>query len=399
MRRPPSLLTRLCSLAAGLLLLSTAASAQSVEFLDLVSAAPEDGSSALVRVALGTPQAQDTTVTYALSGRAVPGVDVIDLGSGSLVIPAGALEASIELQLVEDGLYERDETLEIRLLATSSGTLGAAVRHVLTVIEDGPAPLVSFVLPTLTLAEGSGVHDLPLVLSGPSVVPLTVQVELSGAVTPGELELLGGGLVVFAPGQLQATLRLQAGDDGLDEPEERAVLRLVPLAPLATGALSRSVVKLVDDDPAPAISISASASQAPESGEPVELTVALSAPSGREVRASLLPGGSAGYGVDWTLSATEVVLAPGSTQATVQCVPLDDSLFEGSEDATVTLRTRERHAGGAALGRGHACGRRPPADPRLRNCILRAGRGRRSRRRSRAPRCPLWARHDGRPVE
>ena len=133
--------------------------AQSVEFSDGVSAAPEDGSVAEVRVVLSGPQAQDVSVQYSLRGRAVLGTDYDDAGSGLLVIPAGAVEAPILLTLIEDGLFERDETLELSLTSTSVGTIGATQRHVLTLVEDGPAPAVSFGLPAGTVQEGGGAGD------------------------------------------------------------------------------------------------------------------------------------------------------------------------------------------------------------------------------------------------
>ena len=338
MHRPFAFLARTALLAAMTASLAATAGAQSVQLATQASSVPEDGSTAQVRVTLSAAQAQDTTVTYALDGRATPGVDVLDLTAGSLVVPAGSSEGFIELQAVEDGLFERDETLEVRLLATSAGTLGPQVQHVLTVEEDGPVPTVAFANPVHSLIEGGAIIDVPLVLSGPADLTLAAQVELIGLAEPEDVTLASTGLVRFAPGRLTASLRIFPGDDALDEPEQRGFLGLQPLAPLTLGARSRVTLKLLDDDAPPTVSLVGGGGPLSEGAGAVQVTVELDAPSAKTVTVQLGSGAgtTASPGEDFQLPMS-VVLAPGETSAAVGLQLLEDGLDEPDEVLVLRL--------------------------------------------------------------
>ena len=105
-----------------------------------------------------------------LGGTATLGED-FTLPEATVVIPAGASGASLDLSLVGDALYEGPETVELQL----QGAVGAdadpgASTSVLTIADDDAAPVVAFTVGSSS--AGEGVVD-------PQVIEVTLS-EVSG---------------------------------------------------------------------------------------------------------------------------------------------------------------------------------------------------------------------------
>ena len=94
-----------------------------------VNEATEGGSSGVVRFAVSLTDICDTIIYYSLSGTAIPGADTT-LIAGHVVIPAGATSVDINVDAINDGIIEGDETLIVALWGGpyySVGTQGQAV--------------------------------------------------------------------------------------------------------------------------------------------------------------------------------------------------------------------------------------------------------------------------------
>ena len=103
------------------------------------------------------PTTQDATFNYQLVSRAAEaGIDVVDLGTGSVTIPAGETFATFKVLLVDDDLVEQPEDFAIELIEArlTDGTLlpidedfGAVEHVILDNDEDGgDTPDIAFFL-------------------------------------------------------------------------------------------------------------------------------------------------------------------------------------------------------------------------------------------------------------
>ena len=92
-----------------------------------------------VPVRLSVPAPAPMSVVYVVSatGTAARGVDYV-LPNGILKFEPGQTTADISFYIVDDNIREPDETIFLRLLEPSPGSLlGATTRHTLTIIDGG----------------------------------------------------------------------------------------------------------------------------------------------------------------------------------------------------------------------------------------------------------------------
>ena len=136
-------------------------------FVNTGSTVPEGSGTVSVAVALSAVSGQEVTVDLGLGGTATLGED-FTLPEATVVIPAGASGASLDLSLAGDALYEGPETVELQL----QGAVGAdadpgASTSVLTIADDDAAPVVVFTVGSSSAARGVDPQVIEVTLSGP----------------------------------------------------------------------------------------------------------------------------------------------------------------------------------------------------------------------------------------
>ncbi len=77
----------------------------------------------------------------------------------------------------------------------------------------------------------------------------------------------------------------------------------------------------------------------------------------------IVPTGSATFGVDYKLSQQYIYLPLGDSSATVDIIPLNDDIYEGSEDIVLTLTS--------SLSLSPGTNRRSHSDPHMTTKRLR----------------------------
>src|SRR6185295_12049784 len=129
------------------------------------------------------------TVNYAVSGSATPTTDYAAL-TGSVVIPAGASSATINVSsIVDDSIVEGDETVTVTLTGTSIPSQVAVDATPATVtIADNDSTTISIAATDASASETATDNGLFTVsLSNGKVAPvggLTVNYAVSGSATP-----------------------------------------------------------------------------------------------------------------------------------------------------------------------------------------------------------------------
>ncbi|MCY3566731.1 MAG: hypothetical protein OXH27_11185, partial [Gammaproteobacteria bacterium] len=141
--------------------------------------------------------------------------------------------------------------------------------------------------------------------------------------------------IVIPAGQTSATgvFTLQPIDDRLDEDEES-------ISVTGGSGVAPATIELTDDDDPPALSVSPSAVSEGATDAALTFKVALTRPSGKEVKVDYARHGesTAASGADHdALAAGTLTFAPGQTGKTVEVAVKDDSLDEDDETLVLAL--------------------------------------------------------------
>jgi hypothetical protein len=96
-----------------------------------------------VPIALAAPAAQEVTVDVEVTGGNADDLD-FTLITPHVTFTPGETVANVEVAIVDDGVEEPDETVELRLVAAAGAVIGAGDHRI--TISAGPLPRVQFVL-------------------------------------------------------------------------------------------------------------------------------------------------------------------------------------------------------------------------------------------------------------
>lgn len=115
------------------------------------------------------------TVNYTLSGTAVSGVDYTG-ASGSAVIPAGASGVDIQISPVNDAVAEGSETVTLTLAPGAYSRTPGATYYIMD--DEAPTVSVGFQSQSAAAVESAGAVNIPVTLSAPAAVPVTVEYQV-----------------------------------------------------------------------------------------------------------------------------------------------------------------------------------------------------------------------------
>src|SRR5688572_21148395 len=164
-----------------------------LSFAESSMTVPEDEGVIEVEVVLDKPHGKDLTIEYDLDGTAsdqdIVGTALADYqingDHGVVVIESGETTGVIEIQILNDGTYEENETIDISIvdINTSDVELTAEDEMEITITSEDAAVQLSFSNQTMTVNEADREVEVALVLDKPAPQDLTFQYELSGSAT------------------------------------------------------------------------------------------------------------------------------------------------------------------------------------------------------------------------
>jgi len=294
-----------------------------------------------VAAELSTVSGKPVTISMTPIGTA-QSADYASFPPYSLSIPAGSLNASRTITIVDDALDEADETLILNgsFPPPINATLGTPARHEITIVDNDIAPTVNFTPATASVAEGnSGTTAMTVTvsLSAVSGQAVTVPFTVSGtAVNPADHSAAAGSISI-AVGTTSGAYTFNVVGDTVDEPDETIVLSMDTPTNANKGAADTHITTITDDDAATAtVTLSLSGSPLAENGGVATVTANLGAVSGQDVTVSLAFSGTAGAG-SYTASASSIVIPAGQASAAITLTGVDDSLDEFDETVIVDI--------------------------------------------------------------
>jgi hypothetical protein len=175
-------------------------------------------------------------------------------------------------------------------------------------------------------------------LSATSAVPVTVALVLSGSASPSVDYTCSASRLVIGVGSSSGSVTIRSVQDAYDESNETVVVSCGEILNGVAGEPSAVSIVIVDDDPAPTVSLSGPGTFAfSEAWGNVKLTAQLSALSGQPVTVHLSCSGTAAQSEDYELSGDRLTIPAGSLRGSIVVRALQDTLAEGLETVTVDV--------------------------------------------------------------
>ncbi len=223
-----------------------------------------EGGIATFTLSLDGPTASAATVHYetAASVNATADVDYISV-SGTATIPAGSSSTTVNVQTLQDNIYEGLEQFRLNISSPSSNLVIDDGSGLGSIVDDDEKPTVTIVgkpgtngnpdNPNTSVDEGdTGCTSVTLTikLSNPASEAITVPWSTGGGTaTAGTDYTVASGTVTFAPGETSKTITVCVNGDYLDEPNETFEVNLgTPTGPAVVPPGTKSVVTIIDDD-------------------------------------------------------------------------------------------------------------------------------------------------------
>ena len=208
-------------------------------------------------VSIDALSGRNVTVDYvAFDGSALAGLDFINVSSAAS-IATGTTSTTVSVTIVDDNIFELDETLSIDLLNPTNATLagGGGSVGTVTIQDDDVAPTIS-IQETAAITEGDGSAqtqvDIEVVLTNVLYTDVTVEFATSdGTATAGQDYVGATNSVTIAANTTSTTIQVTVEGDDSDENDETFVVT-ISNSTSAVGSLTitrgTSTVSILDDD-------------------------------------------------------------------------------------------------------------------------------------------------------
>ena len=309
------------------------------------SSMSETGGTIILTVSMSTAATADTTIALYPSGTATLDAD-FTISNTTLTIPAGSTSDNITLTALTDQVDEDSEAIIIDISGVSGGN-GAKEsgnqQRVVNITDDDTAAFTPSKT-TAAVTEGGTTDSLTVVLgtqpTADVVFSLTASDSTEATVSPATLTfsstnwdtpqnvVITGKNDAVSDGSKSSTVTI-AINTGSTNDEKYAAL------------LNQSVsVTTSDDEAAPVITLATSASSLAENGGTATLTVTQSVATEESTTVTLSTASSgATLGSDFTISATTLTLAAGSTTGSATLTGVSDQIDDDNESIVVDVNT------------------------------------------------------------
>ncbi len=290
--------------------------------------------------------ARDTEVYFMITDETTQNLtDYLLLTENPLRFPSGQTSKFIEVEIIDDEIYEPEETFQVELIDPVNGDLGEYMAQGIIIDDEDP---VTVSILDMDVSESAGEAVFSVELSGPDsqMRIFTYETEDATAEAGQDYEAVNGE-VMFAPKELMKEISVPILDDLESEPTEFFLVRLSGDG-IADGEAHGTIQD--DDD---LLTVSIHDMRAMEGAGLILLPVQLNRPSSRLVTVQFESSDvTANAESDYVSSRGIVIFEPGSTDGKIRIQILEDTEVEPEETFEVTL-SNARHA---ALGKGTGIG-------------------------------------------
>ncbi|MGI9917915.1 tandem-95 repeat protein, partial [Vibrio owensii] len=297
-----------------------------------------EGGDANFTVSIDQKADEDVVVTFTIGGD-VDSDDYTAPNTYTVTIPAGQTSVDLDIETLDDGIYEGAEDLTVTLTQTSGAdsSLNTASKEASVSVTDAQtAPKISIVADQDSVNEGQ-TAGFTVSLDQVADEKVTIEFEYSGVAQDGS-DFTGVASIEVPAGQASVDLDIVTLTDGTYEGAESFTVTIKDVEGAdATASTNNSAsVTINDAQQAPKVSIVADTGSTAE-GSDANFTVSIDQKADEDVVVTFTIGGDVDSD-DYTAPNTYTVTIPaGQTSVDLDIETLDDGIYEGAEDLTVTL--------------------------------------------------------------
>ena len=325
---------------------------QKLQFSSASYTASESATSVQVTVERSGGTSGSLSIDYATGtdGTATAGQDYTAT-SGTLDFADGESSQQFTIDLIDDGIYEGDETVSLVLTGSDVGVLNTAT---LTISENDPQPVgqVVFSGSSYSVDEGAGSVTITVQRNDGDVGSGSVDYATADTTASGGSDYTAAsGTLNFSDGQISASFTVDITDDATQEGEESFVVSLSNPVSVSLGEGDFAEVSILDNEPAPAggsFQFSGSSYSVTEGSAQISLPVTrINGSTGTVSVVCSSADSSAAAGSDYTATQSTLNFADGEIIQHCNIPVIDDNSYENDEMLMVSLGTL---SGDAVLG-------------------------------------------------
>ncbi|MEH0715325.1 tandem-95 repeat protein [Vibrio owensii] len=302
-----------------------------------------EGSDANFTVSIDQKADEDVVVTFTIGGD-VNSDDYTAPNTYTVTIPAGQTSVDLDIETLDDGIYEGAENLTVTLTGTSGAdsSLNTASKEASVSVTDAQAaPKVSIVADAGSTAEG-GDANFTVSIDQKADEDVVVTFTIGGDVDSDDYTAPNTYTVTIPAGQTSVALDIETLDDGIYEGAEDLTVTLTGTSGAGSSlntASKEASVSVTDAQTAPKVSIVAGQDSVNE-GQTAGFTVSLDQIADEKVTVEFEYSGTAQDGTDFT-GVASIEVPAGQASVDLDIVTLTDGTYEGAESFTVTIKDVE----------------------------------------------------------
>ncbi|MFA5842324.1 MAG: Calx-beta domain-containing protein [Candidatus Gracilibacteria bacterium] len=304
-------------------------------------ASDENVGVATITAQLSSASGLDVSVPFTLTGTATGSGTDYSITASPISITAGQTTATISIAVVDDSLYEDNETVIATMGNPTNASKGIITVNTSTINDNdfGSIPSVSWSVDSQSASEGTATMTITAQLSATSGKNVTIPFTLTGTA-------LGGGIdysstpspITITTGNTTATITLTLSDDNFKELSETIIVTMGSPSNAILGATTIHTATITNNDSSPGVTWTSSSQTISEGITEITLTAALSATSESEITIPFtLTGTATGGGTDYSIMESPIIVSPGDLTSNITVTLIDDSLDENNETVIVTM--------------------------------------------------------------
>lgn len=308
------------------------------------TAAENVGTSNALTLTRGGDTSGTSSVQVSITGGGATGSGTDYTSAGfpkTISFAATETSKTVDVAITDDTLYEPSaaETITFSIASPTNSVLGSQTTATLNITDNDSAPTAQFSSASQSGSENAGAMTVDVNLSNPSTQVISVPFTPTGTATGGGTDYtLTASPLSFAAGETAKTITITPVNETEFETNETVILTLgSPTNATASGTTVHTAT-INNDDSAPTASFTSASQSGAENGGALSITAQLTNKSHQTVSVPFTLGGSAtGGGTDYTIAASPITIAAGTTSADITLTPVDDSLHEFSETVVITM--------------------------------------------------------------
>ncbi|MBK8090761.1 MAG: cadherin-like beta sandwich domain-containing protein [Verrucomicrobiaceae bacterium] len=267
-------------------------------------------------------------------------------GTSQYIIPAGAAFLDITLTPVQDTTAEGVEYASLDFVNTAHGYIMAGNPKAVVAITDDENNLpVVKITPVDDSGHEAGTDTLTMLLerTGVTAAALNVSLSYTGTATRNT-DYTAAASVSIPAGSSSTTFTITPINDSDIETTETIICTVASNAAYNRNGTAQAVTSTLNDDDMPTVSIVATDAAASETGNDKGVfTITRTGSTAAALIVDYGVNGRAVLGSDYRRLEGRATIPVGLASTTVEIIPFDDALDEGTQDVILQLRTTREY--------------------------------------------------------